>query len=330
MDRLCIDCTVCSVIETSEGSIIRETTGSYQESNMFSGPFVVLYQRGLACNSRRPTRSHVNIISKFKIKCKKSERFANVPWKNFAWHSREMKNAFVGKAYCSSCGHKECSASFKNVTAENVKVVFTHGVDGVVRFQWYVAFTGGGGVLSRVPDNVINSILRHVEIRKPEGVCTCGHCKHELLTMLQKNDPLDDFCGSAVKLFAQFRYSVRKHVFNEEYLTSSIEAVECDRMEDGTCAICLEDTHVYTNGCIQKRCKLKICKQCQTKTMGLCPLCDRAKLSSRATFQCNACRSGVCLDEFCFPCITCKSACLCYTCYRKYEQCICCDVKSIN
>ena len=60
---------VASIIKTCAGSILTETIGVCEEREACTGPFVVLYQRGLLSNPRTVERSHQNLLSAFKIKC---------------------------------------------------------------------------------------------------------------------------------------------------------------------------------------------------------------------------------------------------------------------
>ena len=101
-------------------------------------------------------------------------------------------------------------------------------------------------------------------------------------------------------------------------------------MEEGMCAVCLEETSVSTSSCIQKKCSLKVCPDCHKKTMGLCPLCDRRKLSTSAAFQCNVCSSSVRLNDYGFQCITCKKPELCSRCYKSFSQCLSCELSILD
>lgn len=327
---------VASIIETCDGSIVMETMGMCGESDVGTGPFVVLYQRGLRCNPRVVQRSHHNLLSSFKIKCT-GVGVANVPWRNFSWISKEKEHAYVDKAECPTCGSNDCSTLFSNVAIENIKVAYMHEAGGNLRFQWYVAFKDDGGVLTRVPSSVVTDILKCLAGRMPEGHCTCGRCTHPVVNMIpstKRSGVTGDFCSKAVRLFAAYRSSVHKRVKEEKPSpTSAPEAASSstpEQLEEGTCSVCLEETFVSTNSCIQQKCSLKVCPECHKKTMGLCPLCDRSKLSPSATFACNVCSSSVCLNDYGFQCIACKKPELCNRCYKSFSQCLTCELNTLD
>jgi hypothetical protein len=331
---------VASIIETCDGSIVMETMGVCDEHEACTGPFVVLYQRGLRSNPRTVQRSHHNLLSSFKIKCT-GVGVANVPWRNFSWISKDREHAYVDKAECTDCGRSDCSTLFSNVSVDNIKVAWMHEQGGNLRFQWYVAFTDDGGVLTRVPNSVVTDILKCLTGHKPDVQCTCGRCTHPVMNMTpssKRSGVTGDFCTKAVKLFTSYRSSVHKRV-KEGKSSSASEAGTSsstlpsgtpEHMEEGMCAVCLEDTFVSTSSCIQKKCSLKVCADCHKKTMGLCPLCDRSKLSTSATFQCNVCSSSVHLNDYGFPCITCKKPELCNRCYKSFSQCLKCELSTLD
>tara|TARA_B110001450_G_scaffold176502_3_gene164867 strand:- start:8089 stop:9207 length:1119 start_codon:yes stop_codon:yes gene_type:complete len=339
------DKNISSIVETCDGSIVTETIGVCKEgieSSVGSGPFVVLYQRGLRKNQRKVSRSHRNLLSPFKIKCIDIGT-ANVPWVNFSWISKNKTHAYVDKVQCTSCGIDEwcstwstCSSCFSNVKVENIKVVWMHDTGGKHNFQWYVAFSCDDDVLTRVPDSVVASILKCVAKRTPEGHCTCGRCTHAVVNMTpctSRTWAAYGFCFRAVKLFASYRGGVYRRVRGEEKLLSSMreDDTSCisnpqEIAEDGTCAVCLEETVVSNSSCIQKKCSLKVCSECYKKTMGLCPLCDRLKLSPSASFQCNTCKDSVSLKDYGFECVTCDKPELCNQCYKSFSMCLSCEL----
>lgn len=318
---------VTSVVETCDGNVVVETIGVSQEHDAVSGPFVVLYQRGLRSNPHVVQRSHHNLLSPFKIKCT-GVGVANVPWKNFGWLSNDRKHAYVNKPESTTCASEHCSSLFCNVTVNNIKVVCLHKPGGALCFRWYVAFTGDGGVLTRVPTSVVDKILGCNLVH-----CKCGRCVHPIRSMLTTPyTNVSEFCTKAVKVFSNYRSNVQKRVKEEKHppMSTAEDFDEFEHTQCGTCAVCLEQKLVSTSSCIQKKCGLPVCFDCQKQTMGLCPLCDRSKLSTSGFFLCNCCERSVPLKDYAFDCITCKSPKLCSRCYKSFSQCLSCELNSAN
>lgn len=99
-----------------------------------------------------------------------------------------------------------------------------------------------------------------------------------------------------------------------------------DSTEDmPVCSVCFEQgVAVSTELCPGKRCTLPVCHDCNVKMRGLCPLCDRTKLGSRASFLCAGCNCPEELSKFGFRCIQCQRPKLCTRCFKAYGDCFYC------
>lgn len=328
---------VCSIVETTDGSIFVEKIGTCnreKREEVPSGPFVVLYQRGMLTNPDLVERSHQGKLSTFKIACS-GHGLANVPWHRFLWLSKNKEHAYVRRTK-AGCKSNECSVCFDNVKVEHIKVVWLHAPEGRIRFQWYVAFAYNGGVLTRVPRSVVKSITKFLAEQQMDG-CICGKCTHPILSMLPSIEwdvYTEEFCEKAVRLFSKYKRQVHGCIQETRVLNASVtggtHVQGTENMEKETCAVCLEEADVAKGLCVKQTCSLRVCTECHRKTMGLCPLCDRSKLSTNATFSCNVCGKRVRLKHYGFECATCKRPELCKGCYKSFSQCQWCELETWN
>lgn len=321
-----IDETITSIVETCSGSVHVETVGETCENcddEISNGDFTVLFQRGLLPNTTPVERSHRCLLSPLQIKS--GESVANVPWKNFSWNSRDKRFAEVPRSSCM-CLKPHCTTCFASVTEKNIKVVWMHDECGKTNFQWYVMFEGDCNVLTRVPSRAVlklkNSLSATVK-------CTCGQCKHPLTRMPCARSVASqiNFDKECVRVFSLYRQRINAQLKKDDSESTCAKKRRRDNnLHEGTCAICLEDTDVSGSTCVKKLCSLEICSDCHTKTRGLCPICDRSKLSESALFHCGCCNRVVGLKKYGHECIGCKEPCLCTDCYKAYGQCPRCEL----
>lgn len=317
----CNDESIASVIETFDGDVHIQHVGANQESECDLQDFVVLYQRGMLPNTKVIERSHRSLLSYYRIKSMNDE--ANVPWRNLSWYSRDKRFSYTPKSSCH-CLKATCRTCFWEVTFEHVKVVLMRTNTRQWKHQWYVAFEGDDGVLTRVPPAVVSRIRGTLTT---DGACTCGRCKHPLLKMpCQRSAPKSaEFDAEAVRAFSKYRAIVNQVIRKSPSSRSGKRTRRDFEMHEGTCAICLEDKFVSSNTCVMKRCSLNICSECHSTTRGICPLCDRSKLSDNVFFTCRGCEMPVRLKDFGHACVTCDDPTLCTRCFKSFAQCIRCE-----
>jgi hypothetical protein len=330
---ICGDCDasedIASVIETFEGDVHIQPVGEKAEWNDedVKSDFVVHYQRGLLCNPNPIERSHKGLLSYYRIKS--GDDVANVPWKNLVWSSRDKRFSYAPKSNCH-CLKTSCRTCFSSVTVENVKVVALRTCMRKWMHEWYVAFDGDDGVLTRVPPAAVSRIKAALKV---PGQCSCGRCRHPLTGVecqrtIAKSAEFDE---KAVAIFSQYRCRVNSAIKKPPTPVSTGKRKRRDcNMEEGTCAICLEETFVCKNTCVMKRCSLEICSECHSATRGICPLCDRAKLSDSVLFMCRGCERPVKLKDFGHGCVTCSDPSLCHRCFKSFGQCARCECNNGN
>lgn len=310
-----------AVLVKDDGLVCLERVGECDED---MGPdFLVLYQRGLT--SGPPVdRCHRSLLSPFKIKS--NERYANVPWANFAWLA-DSRTGRMTKGTCTDCSRDDCMRCFDGLTADNVLVVWIHGTKGQRIYQWYVAFDHKKKVLMRIPGHFVSGIVANSSIT---GFCKCGRCRHPISEMVNSRTPSRAcaFDERAVNYFTKLRALVN-HAKTEkaagEATQSTFVQTGWTHMEEGTCAVCLEDTFVNKESCVRQRCSIKVCTDCHLKTRGMCPICDRAKLGCASSFMCHSCDKGVDLKEYGYGCLKCNNNVLCVRCYKNFGMCVGCE-----
>ena len=333
------------VIETMEGSVVTQVVQSdghsghaHAEDEEIGNNFVVLYQKGILANPKPVERSHHSILSPYIIMNEAGDKKANVPWKNFSWSPPAETPYLVPMLDCGVClkpGCKNCKGSISHL---NVKVVWMHNKLGDVRYQWYVISADKPNTLRALPYPFMRHVLKGVK-KSPVG-CTCGRCSHPLASMVNSRSVrlTQGFSSDAISVFSEYRARVKLRVNEEknnpqkskkrhrdECRTCDDEGEGMQHMVEGTCTICLEDTFVSRGSCVQKGCTSPICVECRRRTRGLCPLCDRTKLSKDCRFMCYTCNRGVFLDEFGYECVTCGKPHVCLKCYKGYGQCLQCE-----
>ncbi len=331
MMMLCADVSpkIASIVETSEGDIVTESVGQCgdccQSTGVVEDGCVVLYQKGLLPNPKEVNRTHRSLLSPFKITHEGVT--GNVPWKSFAYVARDRSEGF--ELY-DRAGETRNSC-WRNMSERSVMAVWLHGDDGDHIYGWYTVFRSEPTRLVGVPRRYCNALLKELTT---EPGCSCGACVHPLL----KARPTFGigtctFSKLAATRFAVYRSRVMKTLYPERETAS--ERLQRARpssgdvavlMKEGTCAICLDDAFVCEKSCVQKRCSVEVCSACRVKMRGLCPICDRAKLSRHVEFLCASCNTTTPLKDHGFECINCKSHTLCVSCYRSFAHCTRCEL----
>ena len=323
---------VAALLETSSGEIVTEFIKDEKNNagaTNLEEPCVVLFQRGLQCAPDRPNRTHRGLLSPYKMRA--GGVTAHVPWKNFAYSmpskgdTRHPKRPPCGGCLKASCG--ECISA---VAKASVKVVQKHNKMGGVYYLWYVVWEqdalGSAAVMSPVCHEFATALLGVI---KDSYTCPCGKCCHPLRSMRMPRGNARALLEKEAALhFVAFRAGVRKKVRAEKECKKRGQAqFDFPGAREGTCAVCLEETTVSSELCVQRKCTIEVCANCHRKTRGLCPLCDRSKLSPTCEWMCHSCNSKTSLKNYGFECITCGRPHVCRDCFRSYSQCLQCEVQ---
>ena len=325
---------VSSLIETDSGKIVTELIRDDKNqavTTRLDEPCVVLFQRGLTCASDLPARSHQGLISPYKLSC--DGLVANVPWKNFAYstpskiHCRHPK-----RPPCGGCVHKDCRDCIAAVAKGSVKVTWKHNQMGGVCYLWYVVWEDSvlndeAAVMCPVGTEFAAALLPKIR----DGYsCPCGKCSHPLRGMRMPRDRARPRLErDAVRHFLEYRSGVKRTVEAEKGRGPRKRnrwQLKMPGAHEGECAVCFEATTVSSELCVQKKCGVKVCADCHQKTRGLCPLCDRYKLSESCVWMCYSCNDTTELKDYGFECITCGKPQVCKSCFKTYSQCLHCEL----
>lgn len=317
-----LDDVSCMALNDSGGIVCQNMGGP--TANFGDGPIFV-YQKGLLA-PKSIKRTHRNRLSNFKITTPGGS--AHVPWSHFAWIPSRETRVIEG----SGEDLVECVNMFQTLTSQNIFVVWVHGDYGERIFEWYVAFRanidGNAMVLTRVPHHFFHEVINN----SGSSFCKSGQSEHPLLSMTNtcSTHSASIFESRAVNYFQEYsklvhchRNQSKKAKVKEDKPKSSLT-----EFEEGTCAICLEDTEVSSSACSHNLCKLQVCVNCHVKTRGLCAVCDRSKNS--CAFLCMTCDKLCDMDDFGYQCLRCEKPSLCGTCFENFEFCVqcACDIAS--
>ena len=324
---------VASLLETSSGKIVTELIRDDENkagATCLDEPCVVLFQRGLTCAPDHPARSHQGLLSPYMLSC--GQLKANVPWKNFAYSTPSKKDCRHPKRPpCGGCLRPGCRACLRAVARGSVKVLWKHRKTGEVYFLWYVVWEDSvhkdAAVLTPVGNQFAAALLPVVR----DGYhCPCGKCSHPLRKMRMPREKERHLLErEAVAHFLKFRSCVKRKVETEKETgprKRSRVQPGIPGAHDGVCAVCLEETTVSSELCVQRKCGLEICAECHQKTRGLCPLCDRSKLTNACGWMCYSCNNAAELKDYGFECITCGLPHVCRGCFNTYSQCLRCEL----
>lgn len=289
-----------------------------------------VYKKGLISppSQRNAQIAIKELISPFKITTPSGT--AHVPWYHFSWLPTREHRLLPANPDSLI----ECFNVFKNLTAQNVFVVWTHADNGAQSFEWYVAFlknkTGRSYTLTRVPHQYFQTIIENSGINHARS-CDCVWCRqHPLSNFLSTSETYSAtaFETNAVKYFVALRSQIESLRREQRKKTN----VPCTKSQGkaGTCCVCLDDVEVREDSCPHKTCKLSVCTDCNEKMRGLCPLCDREK--KEATFFCMTCSDVFPVQEFGYACTRCKRPSVCQSCHQCFEMCISCvcDITSVS
>lgn len=316
--------TVACIFQDTSGKIQFEKVGTCCPEE----PATVLWQQGLKHNPQDLPRSTCKILSRWKIKSGGSD--ANVPWANVGFSQRLQAGDALRRPACTACSGAGCVACLGETAAGHVKAVLFKDAVGSRECGWFVAFEGEHGCLTRLPAAVVERICERLSGGKPLRPCECGGCHHPLLTLQPTTTNAGDaarFDETAVGLFTSYRRGVRTAASQREAAAAAPAFAAGVTTELGECAICFEECEVARNACVGQRCSIAVCKDCHAKTMGLCPICDRAKLNDDVDFYCQCCGEVSPLDWFAYACSGCGSPTSCGDCYLRFGKCNACTKK---
>lgn len=330
-----------SIVQNERGETVVESktdAGVVSHSEELGSAFTVLFQKGLTLNHVSVQRNHRHIISPFEIMSRDGLR-SNVPWAKFSWCPPSHQKFAVPELSCGMCMSAACRTCCAAITTNEVKVIWLRTKTAGTVFRWFVVTQNEPTTLVPIPAAFVDQIKRE---RCPNGrSCSCGNCRHPLKTMPVIRSPTRQklFDSFAARSFVKFRTTVNQMVLDEKKAARSgsnkrkrAEPAEQSGkvvcVANGTCSICLEDTVVATDTCVKEQCKTPICKGCFEKTRGICPICDRTKLSPAAKFSCFCCNRCVDLADFGYPCITCDKSHVCKSCFVHYGSCARCECSS--
>lgn len=318
----CLD-GICSVVMKEDGSVCHEKIGSCgPEDGSTAAYTVVLYQKDLL-PALPVERSHRSLISPFKIKVGQTSAF--VPWWNFSWACEKGMHGRVQDTPCDLCNREGCYQCFSALTADDILVVFVHGLSGDRVYQWYAIFDRTSNVLTRIPSHFLSKIAATCVTT---GFCKCGGCRHPLYKMVNRRSDVSaqNFDNRAISYFADFhkRVLIAKNDATGVGYERAV-GISTDVFATDTCSVCLEETLVSST-CAHERCRMKVCAECTLKTRGMCPLCDRSKFNNAVAFLCHSCSTTVPLHEYGHPCNSCKDTKLCSACFKRFRVCLHCEL----
>ena len=322
---------VAAVLETSSGKIvtelIRDETNKAGATSLEES-CVVLFQRGLQRSQEVPARSHHGLLSPYKMEA--GGVVAHVPWRNFSYSTPSKGECrHPSKPACGGCLKKDCRDCISAVSKGSVKVVWKHNKMGGIYYLWYVVWEEDVRNCSATMSPVCHEFATALLPAINDGYhCPCGKCNHPLRGMRMPRGNARALLEKEAALhFEEFRSGVRVKVREETTCKKRSRVhLEMPGAHEGLCAVCLEETSVSSELCVQKKCGVEICADCHQKTRGLCPLCDRAKLSGACEWMCYACNNAVELKDYGFECIKCGRPHVCRGCFKSYSQCLHCEL----
>tara|TARA_Y100000389_G_C17453560_1_gene516469 strand:+ start:1637 stop:2680 length:1044 start_codon:yes stop_codon:yes gene_type:complete len=324
---------LASLLETSSGKIVTELIkddANRAGAIHLDEPYVVLFQRGLTCAPDRPPRSSRGLLSPYKLSC--GDKEANVPWKNFAYSTpSKMGCRHPKRPPCGGCLQKDCNDCIAAVARGSVKVTWKHNQMGGVYYLWYVVWEDSvnneSAMLSPVCTQFAAALLLAI---RDDYCCPCGKCSHPLSEMrMPGNKARPRLEKEAVVQFLELQSGIKKVAEVEKKCAPrkrNHAQLQMSGAHEGVCAVCLEETTVSAELCVQKRCGVEICADCHQKTRGLCPLCDRSKLSKSCDWMCFSCNKAARLEDYGFECISCGKPRVCRGCFKMYSQCLHCEL----
>ena len=269
------------------------------------GGHIILYQKGLTIAERLPSRKQ-NVLSCYFVEFENQR--VRIPWANVVWAGDEkMKPEERGASLIPSC--------------EELVVVRLVEQDCQVIFGWFVvgAKVAGGWLLVEVDRDVVRDVISSSKL--PAAGCGCGRCEHPLKTMMRSNVPSVPPTEIAARSFSSLRRAIGKEMRSPRMSKTRYSLRNAIHRE---CIVCYERC-AAEHCCPSKQCNTTVCTRCKERLRGLCPLCDRSKISS--FYECESCSKVVRLEDFGAPCIDCPTM-LCVKCYAHYARCKRCSSKA--
>jgi len=239
------------------------------------------------------------------------------------------------RSICMGCGsHNNCCRGWEIPPANDVVVLSTRDLQGMVHYGWYLRFDIDPHRLVRIPLNIVQGLWALV--RKTEGLNTSS-LNAEFVDAYMTAEGTD-FEAMATLRIGQVGARIKRIRKAEAPAPSrgkkrglyedpgpSSKPASPERNDPtqlkGECSVCLEEDYVHKQDCCGSA--GAVCTGCRAKMRHLCPVCDRSKVN--ADYQCASCSMVIPFKEFGFPCSSCNKCTICATCYKHYEECLDCD-----
>lgn len=195
------------------------------------------------------------------------------------------------------------------------------------RFGWFVRYADDAtGELEQVPYAVAKELQRSMEAHPV--LYTSSLCSKYALQE-EKTDFLELAHKSYQRIYSNIKSELKR---KREPPSAKVKRPVADPKRHAgelhTCVVCLEDSETAIARCPHETCKAATCSTCHQVERGLCPICDRESIN--ADYPCSACGQLARLQAYGFPCLTCKSATLCKSCYTTYEECRPCEARKLS
>lgn len=282
-----------------------------------------------------PPRKPPGSVNNYTIRRASDGQLLKVPdfmiVRDYSAETKHMKKP--ADIHLGSCSENEevCSHGWPWIRPEHVKVLSTTTQKGMQIFGWYACFSSkedpSAKLLHRMPRVIVVSLTEWLE-RRPEysssslltsypdaydTVTEKDEKKyfHQLLTERCMITTLG-YVGQLMKVHKTAE-STGKRLRNGSLVGTMRQTKKRERDD---CAICLEERVVGSSCCV------KVCESCQDQVRGLCPVCDRGKLS--APWYCSSCGRLCQLEDFGFPCSVCAGPNTCRDCHAEYGVCDSC------
>jgi hypothetical protein len=318
---------VACVLETGDGRIVCQRDSSAPEGT-FDRHFTVIFQRGMLKNPRVPRRASESARGPYRVQLPTGRR-VEVFSRHISYDPFYL--APTPTPSCGACMSPSCVRCLKGIAEEHIAVLSVRQRDGSRAFKWFTRLDADPCLLVPVPLAFAEAIVARLG---PELGCTCGLCQHPLRELRMTRSGLECFEREAARRLQRYARALRRTLREERggraracAKRRMLSDLECAlELRSGECAVCLQEGQVSFDSCSNSTCKIGLCASCIVQTRGICPICDRAKLGSNASFLCLCCSRAVPLDSHGFACISCRQGTLCVQCYRDFGQCADCEI----
>lgn len=262
-----------------------------------------------------PPRAKKDLLSGYSLKVHGQNTTVNVPW------SRVVRD------YKFSTPRPQAVDSYIPIPVSIIVISAYDPATGHQRFGWFVRYSDDKtGEIVQVPYAVAKELQRSMEAHPV--LYTSSLCSKYAL----RDDGLD-FLELAHKSYQRIYSNIKSELKRKREPPSAnakrpVADPKRHASELPTCVVCLEDSKSAIARCPHETCKAATCSTCHQIGRGLCPICDREGIN--ADYPCSACGQLARLQAYGLPCITCKSATLCKSCYTTYEECRPCEARKLS